>query len=165
MTGCNANALSLFLEGALPVDEHREVADHLRNCAGCRAEMASLHHVDSVIRAWAANRTPIPSCTESRIYRTVDRRRKLRPLLALSRMMPAALGTSVAALLVLVTANLAPLYRGGAQSPTTAHIVASKALKTQSAPLRFQRGKSASVDTYTAPLTPIVDRHIRLDVY
>jgi hypothetical protein len=80
-------------------------------------------------------------------------------------MMPAALGTSMAALLVLVTVNLTPLYRGGVtQSPGTAHIVASKALKDRSAPLRFQRGKSALVGTYTAP-TPPVDRRTLLEIY
>jgi anti-sigma factor RsiW len=165
MTECNVDALSLFLEGALPLHEHRRVVEHLKVCSRCREELAALRRVDHVVAAWGANGRAIPQCTERRIHRSVEKHRRLRPLFALSRMMPAALGTSVAAVLVLLTASLAPLYRGGVSQPTTAHIIASKALKDQSAPLRFQRGKSAVVGTYTAPLPLVVDHHTQLDIY
>jgi predicted anti-sigma-YlaC factor YlaD len=143
MKGCKTDALSLFLEGGLSVAEHRDVAEHLRSCARCRQELAALRQVDRVVAAWGASRAAVPAHTEARIQRSVEKRHRFAPFLALSKMMPAALGTSMAALLVLVTVNLTPLYRGGVtQSPGTAHIVASKALKDRSAPLRFQRGKS-----------------------
>lgn len=166
MTHCDTDALSLFLDGDLPIAQHRAVAEHLRACADCRDELAALRRLDQLITAWGSARAPIPTETEARVHQSVEKRRGLRPVFALSRMMPAALGTSVAAVLVLLTANLTPLYRGSAQpTPSTSEPMAAKLLKQQSAPLRYQRGKTAFVGTYTAPPPAIVDRHAELDIY
>jgi hypothetical protein len=52
---------------------------------------------------------------------SVERRRRTSPFVALSRMVPAAVGTSIAALLVLVSVNAGLLYQG--QSAAGSHNV------------------------------------------
>jgi anti-sigma factor RsiW len=156
--------LALFFDGALSPERHREVAEHLRGCVACREVLARLHQNDRTIAAWGSIRTPIPIATEARVHRSVEKRSRARPLLALGRMMPAALGTSVAAMLVLVTANLAPLYHGGVQSTRPSpQPLAAKMLRVQSAPLRFERGKSAVVNTNTVPPPAFVHHQALLD--
>jgi hypothetical protein len=99
-----------------------------------------------VIRAWGLRRTPVPAELELRINQAVRRRRRFGPLLALSKMMPAAVGTSVAALLVLVTASLSMPYGqhnvGGASASPSA---ANQAIVKQSARLIMNRRTQAIV--------------------
>ena len=167
MTTCDAERLSRFLDGDLGTDEYREIASHLRTCSRCREELAALRHVDEVVWTWGAHREPIPLKTEARLLRSLQRRRRPHRLLSVSRMMPAALGTSVAALLVLVSTNLSPFYRENSRPvPESARVIASQSLKEQSAPLVYARGKSAvsSSETGNYPQAPI-DRHPQLDIY
>lgn len=148
MTPCDADRLSRFLDGDLESDEYRETADHLRQCSECRQELAALRQADGAVWAWGARREPVPPATEARLHRSIQRRKRLRVIFAVSRMMPAALGTSVAAVLVLLSANLSPLYQASRQpTPGNVGVISSQSLKQQSTPLLYARAKSAVVST------------------
>jgi anti-sigma factor RsiW len=125
MTACDSAALSQYLDSELPPRERLGLEKHLRGCATCRQELAVLRRMDQVIVDWGARNVPVPSVTESRIQESVNRRRSLGPLVSVSRMMPAAVGSCAAALLLLVSANIGWLYQSGgsvAQSDTSAHV-------------------------------------------
>jgi anti-sigma factor RsiW len=144
MKSCDPNVLSLYLDKELPLPESREVQQHLAICKTCRKELESLKRVDNIVESWGKSRTPLPVRTEARIRKSVSSRRHFRPLLALSRVMPAALGSSIAALLVLVSASQGWLYRTPtAQNTAAASVAVEKIIKKQSAPLYKARATSA----------------------
>lgn len=164
---CDVDRLSRFLEGDISPGEYRVTAQHLRVCAQCREALAGLGRVDRVVSAWGSRREPIPVATERRLHASISRRRRMRPLAAASRMMPAALGTTVAALLVLVSTNFATLYSGRAQpSGPSVTVVATKTLRKQSAPLLYARGKSAVTSSRPTGNETVrgIDRHFPLDM-
>lgn len=103
---CNPERLSQYVDEALSSAARRELEIHLLQCPFCRSEMASLRHVDAVIGSWAEHQVPITQVLEERIADSVERRRRLAPVFALSKMMPAAFGSAMAAVLVMLTVNL-----------------------------------------------------------
>ncbi|MGI8968423.1 MAG: zf-HC2 domain-containing protein, partial [Chloroflexota bacterium] len=102
---CDFDLLSLYLEHGLTLPRRVRLEEHLRTCSTCRRELRELRRVDQVLSPWCALRSPVPASVENRVARSVRRRRRLKPLFALSRVMPAAVGTTAAALLVLVSVN------------------------------------------------------------
>lgn len=125
MGRCRPETLTRVLDGGLSPADTLALEAHVRRCESCRTELDSLRRVDALVGALGQRERPFPARAGARIERTVERRRKLGPLLALSRMMPAAVGTSAAALLILVSVNIGVLYQsqtipaapGAASSP------------------------------------------------
>jgi hypothetical protein len=68
------------------------------------------------------------------------------PLLRLARFSPPAVGSSVAALLLLLMVNLGPVYQAATPATPTASPVAP-VIKRQAGPLQLARGKAAFVAT------------------
>jgi anti-sigma factor RsiW len=105
MQVCNTERLSIYVDGDLHLPERLALEHHLRVCHLCREEVGRLRHVNSVMIAWGAQRRYIPQRTETRIIASVERRSRMRRVAALSRMAPAVMGSGVAAVLVLLSAN------------------------------------------------------------
>ncbi len=72
-----AEDCAAFVLGALPKPEHDAFAAHLETCAVCRAEVASLERVASVLPA-AVPHVPAPEELKDRVMATVDRDASLR---------------------------------------------------------------------------------------
>ena len=146
MTPCNVDMLSRYLDGELPLPDRHALDRHLAECEVCVANLDMLRRNDHLLRSWGRRRTRVPAALEQRIARDVGRRRRFGPLLAFSKMMPAAVGTSVAALLVLLTASLTSPYsqraETGAASPSAA---IHQTIVRQSAPLIMNRRTQAIV--------------------
>lgn len=105
MIRCDVSLLSRYLDAELTLPERRGVEVHLATCAACRSELEAIRRTDRMIRSWASRREPIPLATEERVLASSEKGGRLTSILALSRVMPAALGSSIAALLVLATVN------------------------------------------------------------
>ncbi len=141
---CDFDLLSLYLEHGLTLPRRVRLEEHLRTCSTCRRELRELRRVDQVLSSWGAVRSPVPAPVENRVARSVRRRRRLKPLFALSRVMPAAVGTTAAALLVLVSVNIGLLYSApGPGAVNTASAAVSPAIAKQSAALIRARRTSA----------------------
>lgn len=158
MTACDIHVLSRFVDGELPPPRFREVAEHVRDCRDCQRELHRLRHMNHVLWSWGSRRETIPAATEMRVQRSVERRRRLRPLFALSRMTPAAVGSSIAALLILVSVNLTPMYQNAWQRPTRPTSTAPF-IRHQSAQLRFNRGTSAVLANRAVAQQTRLSRH------
>jgi anti-sigma factor RsiW len=143
MTPCDADILSRYLDGGISPDERDALDRHLASCRACAHELAELRRVDMVISAWGSQQRPVPLQTQQRIRRSVERRNRLPAVLAWSRMLPAALGTSVAAVLVMLSANLGLLLQSQAPGVASSPSTISKQLKKQSRPLTDSRRISA----------------------
>ena len=144
MNTCDPYVLSQYLDRELDLAAHREVEQHLRSCSVCRDELRSLRRMDRVLVTWGVRRRPLPIETEKRILRAVEGRRRPRRALALSRMMPAAVGSSIAALLVLMSANFAR-FDQQAPSPTSSAYTSAmqRTINQQEQPLVASRRTSA----------------------
>jgi predicted anti-sigma-YlaC factor YlaD len=144
MKFCNSNLLSLYLDEELPLSQRVEVERHLTRCTLCRDELESMQRVDSLVQRWSKSRVPLPPETNARILKTVNSHRRLGWVLTFSRVMPAAVGSSIAALLVVASASQGWLYRNAAPqaSPRPSAAVAT-IIKKQSAPLYEARATSA----------------------
>lgn len=146
MMSCDFDMLSRYLDGDLPLPVRRELDVHLAQCARCARDMEILSRNDRVLRAWGQRHTAVPATVEHRITRDIGRRRRLGPLIAFSKMMPAALGTSAAALLVLVTASLGGSYmQRESGNAATASAASRSAIVKQSAQLIMNRRSQAIV--------------------
>ena len=155
MNKCDLDQLSLYLDGGLTSSSRLELERHLLGCAICRDELAGLRRVDQVVTTWGSRRTPIPAATEARLAGKIAARRRFGFLLGLSRMAPAAVGSSIAALLVLVSVNLSSLYgpatvAGGPNGPTEE----ARVFQKQSQPLVKARRTSALLGSHAAPEAP-----------
>lgn len=103
---------------------------------------------------------------ETRVLGSVGRRRKFHLVLKLGKMMPAAVGSSIAAILVLASANAGWMYRQAAIPAAHPAIASSRsAIVQQSAPLLKARQTSAIVAGHPS-LQPFLygPRHTRLTV-
>jgi hypothetical protein len=99
--------------------------------------------------------------------RSVERKRRLGPLASFGRMVPAAFGTGIAALLVLVSVN-AGIIGLSQNAPTTPGLTGptspSRVLIKQSTRLINARRSSAILDSYhVRPVQPQM-RRINLEV-
>lgn len=150
--------LSRYLDGDLPLPARRGVEQHVERCLACRRELDVLCRVDQLVGSWASEQQLIPVRTELRILSSVDRRRRLRPLISLSRMLPAAVGSSIAALLVVMSANGGWLYQTGArQGPPTAAPSVARIVAAQVPPrVHYRRFTTlmASAETAVQPARP-----------
>jgi predicted anti-sigma-YlaC factor YlaD len=162
---CEIEVLSRYIDGDLSLPERRAVDAHLAECDPCRTELQALRLNDSVLISWGHHRTCLPPETEARIARSVSRGRRRSWLAGVTRVSPAAVGSLVAGVLVLISANLGVLYGNGAAGsshvrPTgSAHVI----LK-QSAPLASARRASA-LGVHARPATAhSVDHHVQFDV-
>jgi hypothetical protein len=81
--------------------------------------------MNAILAAWGAMRVPFPAATQNRVNESVSRRKRWTPVFGLTRMMPAAVGTSVAALLVMVSVNAGILFQS--QPALTASSAPSRA--------------------------------------
>jgi predicted anti-sigma-YlaC factor YlaD len=154
------------LDDDVTLPERRRLESHIAECAACREERETLHELDRLLAAWATSNCPVPASTQARIAASVERRHRLRALRGLSRMTPAAVGSSLAAVLVLLSVNLG--FRYGS-SPGTNQPYATPArpsvIQKQSAVLSKARRMSAlfAGREDAQPSLPL-RRHIQLDV-
>ncbi len=100
--------LTMFAEDSLAPAEKWLVEAHVRDCAECREFLNGNAVVDSLIRGAVANELAVPTPTSSRILESVERKQfgLLYELRRVSRLMPAAAGSCVAALLVVIALGL-----------------------------------------------------------
>lgn len=155
MTHYDHQQLSLYLDGELPPAESVAVRQHVAACDVCGAELQSLHEVDHVLARFGTRQLPLPHATNARVHRSWQRRRSLGPLFALTRMMPAAVGTTAAALLLLASANLSASLRpqtAAAPIPDTRN---ARLLARQSQPLLLVRRSSAVLGTHVIATTSL----------
>lgn len=155
---CDAERLSRYVDAELEPAEMRRTERHIASCASCRRELAEIHQVNNVLYSWGSVLRPIPAATEHRVRVSVDRRRRLRPLLRLARFSPPAVGSSVAALLLLLMVNVSPLYQTAAPAtPTPTHV--TPVIKRQASPLQLARVRAAVVATEPSSLQRVMVHH------
>jgi anti-sigma factor RsiW len=127
---CRPELVSRYLDGDLTLPLRYELETHLRGCEKCSHELAQLRHIDAIIAAWGASQGPVSATAERRINQSVEKRRgRLSPIVALSRMMPAAVGSSIAALLVLVSVNVGILQNQASAGVPSATSTSTLVLK------------------------------------
>jgi anti-sigma factor RsiW len=143
MTRCDESMLSRYLDSELSLAQRGELERHLAVCDRCLREVQTLRSMDRLLRRWGTRREPIPVPTERRLQRSIETKpSRLSSILALGRLMPAAFGTTAAALLVLVTVNLGS-YTGGTGAGRHDMAPSRNALERVSAPLVKARRVSA----------------------
>ncbi len=145
MTCCDPNALSRYLDGELCISRRMEINEHLRACTACTQELARLRTLDQMVRVWGVTRAPLPAASDRRIKETVSLRRlahRARAPFVLGRMAPAAVGSSIAALLVLLSVNMHGAYPTRSASEI-AWATQQSSIKRQAAPLLKARRSSA----------------------
>jgi anti-sigma factor RsiW len=160
---CNVDALSRYIDGDLSLPETLRLEQHLNRCARCTEELEGLRRRDRIIQGWSLRSVAVPAELEQRMARDLRRRRRFSPLLALSKVMPAAVGTSVAALLVLVTASLGGPYANRSQSAAFSQAQVKNTVVRQSAQLIMNRRMQAVVGIRTSQRTVGNGRHFQLD--
>jgi predicted anti-sigma-YlaC factor YlaD len=139
---CDTATLSRYLDSELTLPQRVDFEAHLAGCQPCRELLDEFQRLDVVLRDWGASREPIPLETERRIQASTVRRSRSRSILSAGRVMPAAVGTTMAALLVLTTVNLSSLIPSHQGANANAG-PPRKVLIAQSAPLVQARRVSA----------------------
>lgn len=163
---CDLDALSLYIDGELGAPRRYALEQHLTACAECRAVLNDLRENDRVLVQWGSAREPVPVSTQVRIERSLRPASALNRLLSLSRMMPAAVGTTVAAVLVLASTSLTPLL-GARPAPSALSQSRSMArlIATQSVPLLNARRTSALLPGHdTTQSSALAHRTIQFDI-
>jgi anti-sigma factor RsiW len=141
----DSNSLSRYLDGELSAAERGTINNHLQRCRTCSSELAHLREMDRVLRVWGAQRAPLPTSADLRITETVRRRRaahRVKSFFRVGRMTPAAVGSSIAAVLVLLSVNLHGVYPTRSTNET-AWATQQSSIKRQAAPLFKARRSSA----------------------
>jgi predicted anti-sigma-YlaC factor YlaD len=156
---CDTDLLSQFVDGEVQGAQAREVSHHLKTCASCRREISDMHRVNHVLSSWGSVRRPVPAHTERRVRAAVERRRRLGPIFRLTRFTPPAVGSSIAALLLLLAINVGPMYQTASPAqPAATHV--APVIKRQAAPLQLARRRAAVVTTQPDSLQRLlVHRH------
>lgn len=166
MTNCDLDTLSRYIDGDLSPLDRGQVNGHLASCGYCSSEVARLRAMDDVLRAWGAHRAPVPAAAERRITDTVRRRRRsstARRFLSASRMTPAAVGSTIAAVLVLLSVNMHGAYDTRSASEV-AWASQQSSIKRQAAPLLKARRSSAIQGGQIKVGTGTLGRHINSTV-
>lgn len=158
MIRCDVSLLSRYLDAELTLPERRGVEIHLATCTRCRSELEAIQRTDRALRSWASRREPIPLTTEERVLASSEKRSRVSSILALSRVMPAALGSSVAALLVLATVNAGIVNTPSVASRQTPGPSRS-VLEKRSAPLVNARRVSAILGERPSDQESIIPLH------
>jgi anti-sigma factor RsiW len=143
MRKCNADAVSRFLDGGLTLPDRRDLELHISTCISCARELEELQRIDRILAEWGSRRFPVSHSAQARMAQAVERRRRPLSIRALSRVVPAALGTSVAAVLVMLSVNLGILVQTRVPAATTAVSGYPTQLARQSRPLIDFRRSSA----------------------
>jgi len=165
MNSCDQDILSLYLEGALTLPQRIHLEGHLRSCERCANELGTLRQIDQVVASWGEVRSPVPANTSRRVLRSVERKRRLGPLGSFGRMVPAAFGTGIAALLVLVSVNTGIVSQNTTPPPSvTVPSVPARVFVHQSARLISARRSSAVLANYGAQAPAPAARRISLEV-
>lgn len=159
MTLCDLDLLSLYLDGGLTLPARVELESHLRSCSYCSGELKLLDRIDTLLASWGGANTAVPTSTHMRVVKSVERKRRLGPVGTFGRMMPAAVGTTIAALLVLVSVNLGALYQNQPAVTLPTQSVISRTIAKQSARLIRERRTSAILGSYTARPTRTLHVH------
>jgi anti-sigma factor RsiW len=157
---CDLSALSRYLDGELSFRRRQAVNEHLRECDRCSAHLDELRRMDNVLKTWGAKRAPLPASTDRRIACSVQGRprRPYARFAAFSRMMPAAVGSSVAAILVLLTVNLHAL-EPMRPSSDAAWAAQQSSIKRHAAPLLKARQSSAILGGQVKSTSESLPRH------
>jgi anti-sigma factor RsiW len=152
VTSCDETRLSRYLDGELDLWQQNELERHLASCRQCRNELAELRSINLLLSELGSSFVPVPPMSDRRVAGAIERRRRLAPFVALSRMTPAAVGSCIAAVLVFMTFNLGNLHQNrltsssGSQAVTTQTIV-----QRQSVPLLTARRGSAIAGARVVP--------------
>ncbi len=155
---CDTDLLSRYADGELQGSSAREMAQHLKTCAACRYELSDMRHVNHVLYSWGSVRSPVPPETERRVRSAIERRKRLAPILRIARFSPPAVGSSIAALMLLLAINVGPMYQTASPAPPTATQVAP-VIKRQAAPLQLARSRAALVTTQPDSLQRLLVHH------
>jgi anti-sigma factor RsiW len=141
MQHSNWRSLCRHADGELTLPDRRRLDEHLRVCNRCQKELNLVRRVDRVLGEWGQRREQVPAATEGRIIDSVSRPRRMPRVFAWGKMTPAALGSSAAALLVLISVNFGSQYQNPSRivSPT----VSSKSPTTQVSSLTSRSGETA----------------------
>lgn len=165
MTSCDQDILSLYLDGGLTLPQRVHLEGHLRVCECCAGELETLRRMDHLLTSWGDVRAAVPPNTNARVMRSVERKRRLGPLRGFGRMVPAAFGTGIAALLVLVSVNAGIITQSTPPTPNVhPPTVPSRVLIKQSARLISARRSPALLGNYTGQAPSPTVRHISLEV-
>ncbi len=162
MTCYEQDALSRYVDGELSPLERGHINGHLRSCSACSREIARLRAMDDILRAWGTRRAALPQAADKRINDTVRRRRQtgaVRTFLSVSRMTPAAVGSTIAAVLVLLSVNMHGAYSARSASEI-AWASQQSSIKRQAAPLLKARRSSAIQGGQINVSTGTLGRHI-----
>jgi anti-sigma factor RsiW len=161
MTCCDPTTLSRYVDGDLSPLERAHFNGHLKTCRICTLEVIRLRKMDDILRTWGAQRAPLPVAADSRITETVRRRRRantVRAFLSVSRMTPAAVGSTIAAVLVLLSVNMHGAYSARSASEI-AWATQQSSIKRQAAPLLNARRSSAIQGGQVKVATGTLGRH------
>jgi anti-sigma factor RsiW len=166
MNRCDIDMLSLYLDGDMSLPARRRVELHLLECPECAGEVESLRQIDQMLVAWGASRTPVSPIEDARIVSAVERKRRLKPFHAASKIMPAAVGSSIAAMLVLLSVNTGFLYGNQTnQQQPAGTTIAARVIEKQSAPLlRARRSSAIMVGRTDVQINTALRHHTLLEV-
>jgi len=157
---CNELLLSLYVDGEATLPQRRQVDLHIQQCASCRQALDDLTRINATLTEWGSRKRSVPVGADIRLARKLRRRRALRPILAVSKLTPAALGSAIAAVLVLASANSGLLLPKGSGGENIPYASVSSAIASQSSPLRNERRMSAvlGVRIVRHPVLPLRHR-------
>jgi predicted anti-sigma-YlaC factor YlaD len=154
---CNFARLSQYVDGELTLPARLTLEEHLTECSTCRADVDRLRRVNRMLVTWGSQRDPLPSDTERRIFTSVDRKNASRHIAALNKMMPAAMGSGVAAILVLLSANLGLAGHSSPAAPVATTATSMRQIiKQQTAALQRERRSEAILGSSRASSTTTV---------
>lgn len=161
MTSCDDTTLSRYLDGELDPKHRGELEQHLALCPRCSQELAELQRVNRLLSDWGASQVPVPPVSQRRVVGAIERRRRLTPLITLSRMTPAAVGSCIAAVLVFMTFNLGNLHQSRLPSSAgTQPVTMQTIVQRQSAPLlSARRGSAIAGARIASSPVPHIIRH------
>ncbi|HZU12858.1 MAG TPA: zf-HC2 domain-containing protein [Chloroflexota bacterium] len=159
---CDVVALSRYLDGELPPEQYRAVAEHVVACAPCRAELTALREINRLMVDWGSRNVPLPIDAANRTRAEIGRRARFPRLLALSRASSAAVGTAAAALLLMVTMNLAPLYQSISASPPPRVQTRTPELQQITERYQLKHNLESMLIHSPPPVWPVQRRHTSL---
>jgi anti-sigma factor RsiW len=153
-SACDALKVSMYLDGELPAHSRKDLLIHLRACPSCRDEFDTLRWTDRTLLEWASRQITVPQTTDTRVLRAIDNRRRFGPLAALNRVMPAAVGSSIAAVLVALTINAGLLYRSPPSATNVKTHTSQHAVKPSLALAVRRQGSAILNNSTTSPFVP-----------
>lgn len=155
VNACDCDLLSLYLDGALTLPARMGLEAHLGGCSECQSELIALRRIDRVLSGFGEREmVPVPRQTHLRITTSVERKRRLGRIGKLGTMMPAAFGSSIAALLVLASVHAGTPYHASAPAsvvPNTSSVALRSISKQSAALIRLHRASAVLPADPTPP--------------